>query len=575
MHHAKAVLLATILMLVLGAVPHALAAEEQASLSLGEDDKLVYTPDERGNRIPDFSRAGYKGGGVKIPDVSVKLTLEPRPGMVRELAEYDPENPEAAGEGDDTERIQAAINKVSAMPLDENGFRGAVLLKRGLYRVAESSRIEASGVVLRGEGQAKDGTVLFLTSDEKVPLILPQGNRKLTEVPDSRREIADAYVPWGVTSFNLKSADGLAVGDKVVVFRPSTEQWLKDLGMLNTWKWEKDPHAFDFYFEREITAVHDNRITLDVPTVNAMEDKYGGGFVYKYTEQGTISQVGVEHLRLVSADKAAQIGVNFRRCTNSWVRNVTGVNLLRNLVNIGLGADGSHDCEDADCKFITVQDCAYLHPPERKGSKSAYIFDNAQFCLMQRCYTGGGRHIHSCSARVQGPNVYLDMVSNHGWDSGPHHRWSMGVLYDNVMSYYMVARNRGSMGSGHGWAGAQIVFWNVWVQKSAVQQPPTGRNYVFGPAYFKYGRKLTGNPVEPRSLYLRQLEERLGKEAVENVTTEAQRKAVTDPTSELARDRILWDPIRFGIGEVPREDKPPRESRQEKLYNGYNWTGRF
>ena len=224
MNHAKAVLLATTLMLVLGTVPHALAAEKQASVLLGEDSKLVYAPDERGNRIPDFSRAGYMGGGVKIPEVPVKLTLEPRPGMVRELAEYDPEHPEAAGEGDGTERIQKAIDKVSAMPLDENGFRGAVLLKRGLYRVAESLRIEASGVVLRGEGQAKDGTVLFLTSNEKVPLILPRGSRKLTEVPGSRREIADAYVPWGVTSFNLKSADGLAAGDKVVVFRPSTEQ---------------------------------------------------------------------------------------------------------------------------------------------------------------------------------------------------------------------------------------------------------------------------------------------------------------------------------------------------------------
>ena len=562
MNNTKTVLQISTLMLVWVFAPHGLAAERQASVSLGEDGKLQYIPDERGNQIPDFSRAGYMGGGVKLPDVPVKLTLEPRPGMVRELAEYNPENLEAAGEGDDTERIQKAIDEVSAMPLDENGFRGAVLLKRGLYRLAESLRIEASGVVLRGEGQAKDGTVLLLTSNEKVPLILPRGNRKLTEVPGSRREIADAYVPWGVRSFNLKSADGLAAGDKVVVFRPSKEQWLKDLGMLNIWKWEKDPHAFDFYFEREITAVDGNRITLDAPTVNAMEDKYGGGFVYKYTEQGAISRVGIEHLRLMSADKAAQIGVNFRRCVNSWMRNVTGVNLLRNLVNIGLGTEG-HDSKDADCKFITVQDCAYLKPPKRKGSKSAYIFDNAQFCLLQRCYTGGGRHIHSCSARVQGPNVYLDMVSNNGWDSGPHHRWSMGVLYDNVSSYYFVARNRGSMGSGHGWAGAQIVFWNVWGQKTAIHQPPTGRNYMFGKAYFKYGRKMTGNPVEPRSLYLKQLEERLGKEAVENVTTEAQRKAVTDPTSELARDRIVWEPIRYGIGEQPREGNKDKEGTKE------------
>ena len=60
-------------------------------------------------------------------------------------------------------------------------------------------------MVLRGEGQAKDGTVILYTSTSKdwIPLILPEGKRNLTEVSGSRREIADAYVPWGVKSFNL------------------------------------------------------------------------------------------------------------------------------------------------------------------------------------------------------------------------------------------------------------------------------------------------------------------------------------------------------------------------------------
>jgi hypothetical protein len=59
MKDTKTVLLMTTLMLALGSVPHSLAAdkEEQASVSLGEDGKLKYTPDERGNLIPDFYRA--------------------------------------------------------------------------------------------------------------------------------------------------------------------------------------------------------------------------------------------------------------------------------------------------------------------------------------------------------------------------------------------------------------------------------------------------------------------------------------------------------------------------------------
>ena len=102
------------------------------------------------------------------------------------------------------------------------------------------------------------------------------------------------------------------------------------------------------------------------------------------------------------------------------------------------------------------------------------------------------------------------MIRHNEWDAGPHHRWSMGVLYDNTSSYHLVAKNRRTYGSGHGWAGAQIVFWNAWAHKSAVWQPPTGRNYVFGKAYFNYGRKMVGNPKAPRSLYIKQLEERLG-----------------------------------------------------------------
>ena len=64
----------------------------------GTNDRLIYTPDEKGNIIPDFSYAGYMGGGVRLPDVPVKVTVEP-------------------GKGDDAARIQEAIEKASAWPV--------------------------------------------------------------------------------------------------------------------------------------------------------------------------------------------------------------------------------------------------------------------------------------------------------------------------------------------------------------------------------------------------------------------------------------------------------------------------
>src|ERR671920_1066289 len=80
----------------------------------GVDGKLVYVADSLGNKIPDFSNAGYKGGGVPIPHVQAKAIVWPVP-------------------GDNSEHLQKVIDSVSALPLDASGFRGTILLKMGVY----------------------------------------------------------------------------------------------------------------------------------------------------------------------------------------------------------------------------------------------------------------------------------------------------------------------------------------------------------------------------------------------------------------------------------------------------------
>src|SRR5690349_19834257 len=119
-----------------------------------KNGKLIYTKyanrDQQNtvNQIPDFSNAGYHGGGVSLPGITVNETVVPQKGDCRAL-------------------IQAAIDKVSALPLDAHGHRGAVLLKAGTYPVEGSLFIRASGVVLRGDGNGLDGTVLIATQKTK------------------------------------------------------------------------------------------------------------------------------------------------------------------------------------------------------------------------------------------------------------------------------------------------------------------------------------------------------------------------------------------------------------------------
>ena len=99
----------------------------------GTDGKLVYKTTPAGDRIMDFSHAGYMGGGVALPDVrSRAVSSPPAARMTPPL-------------------IQAAIDEVAAMPL-KDGFRGAVLLAPGTFTCSATITIPASGVVLRGSG---------------------------------------------------------------------------------------------------------------------------------------------------------------------------------------------------------------------------------------------------------------------------------------------------------------------------------------------------------------------------------------------------------------------------------------
>ena len=61
--------------------------------------QLVYTSDQLGNRIPDFSYCGYMASEKPIPTVAVKVIVP----VVK---------------GDATLRIQAALDYVASLPVD-------------------------------------------------------------------------------------------------------------------------------------------------------------------------------------------------------------------------------------------------------------------------------------------------------------------------------------------------------------------------------------------------------------------------------------------------------------------------
>ena len=508
----------------------------------GTDGRLVYVADSLGNKIPDFSNAGYNGGGVPIPYVANKVTVWP-------------------GLGDNSASIQAAIDKVSALPIDASGFRGAVLLKMGFYRLEKPLYIKASGVVLRGEGMGDTGTILYgilpardpnATGRQRMgrPDLINIGAEKGTEpIEDSKQAITDNYVPFGAVSFNVKSAKGFKKGDKVIVRRFGNEAWVKELKMkdeiANSGAWK-----FVINYDREIININGNTISVDAPIFTAIDSRWGGGELIKYNDN-RIEQSGIENLRGISdynptvrtttygnmdRDKLKKENqyqgdeyysdenhyynfISFSNAKNAWVRNVTALHFVYSAVITNGGT-----------KWITVQDCQSMEPVSVRAGGRRFTFKmNGQFCLVQRCLSYKGRHSFAGESATASGNVFLDCKAILPYStSEPHGYWVNGILYDNVQAP-LTARYWDFI---MGWAGANTVFWNC-EGDFLVQSPPTAANYSFGhigvnATIFNAALQDLTKPnghvesmdkhVTPRSLYLTQLKERLGEQAVINVT---------------------------------------------------------
>jgi len=434
-------------------------------------------------------------------------------------------------DGDDRARIQAAIDAVSARSADASGHRGAVLLRAGTYEVGDTLTISTSGVVLRGEGQGADGTILLATRPEQHTLLRVQGSGSgLPEDAGTRSTITDAHVPIGATVLHVADGALFAVGDTVVVERTPNDDWVTDLGM-DAFGWTAAGYTIGH--ERSVVAIEGDALTVDIPIVDALDNAHGGGVVYRATVPGRIEEVGIEDLRIVSTFTSATdedhgwTAVDLRRTRNSWVHGMTAV-------HFGFSAVSIH----AESAFNTVQEVAMLSPISQVtgGRRYAFYVGNGIGNLFQRCYSEESRHDFVTGSRTTGPNVWLDSVSVDSTnDDGPHHRWSTGMLLDNVMSFKIHVENRQDSGSGHGWSGAQTLFWNTVSESIRSDAPLGGMNWTIGSMGTQdeggwapeepFGWWESHNtPVEPRSLYLQQLADRRGTAAVHAVTTVEQRE---------------------------------------------------
>jgi hypothetical protein len=461
----------------------------------GAGGRLVYDADARGDRVPDFSHAGY-GGGAALPDVIVKVVVPPDP-------------------GDSTPRIQAALDHVASLPPDADGFRGAVLLLAGRHKVGGQLRLR-SGVVLRGEGP---GTDLVATGTDRraVIRICGEPGPRFDEPP---RTVADRYVPVGAGDVRLDTVNGLKPGDTVIVEHPGTKEWIAAVGMDRFPSRDKGsyldwrPGTVDVHWDRVMTKVDGNAVALDAPLTTALDAAHGRATVRRYSWPGRVRKVGVECLRLESTfdpvnphdEDHAWDGVTVENAEDVWVRQVSFAHLAGSAVAVWETA-----------KRVTVADCSSAHPvSELGGGRRHTYFTAGQQTLFLRCTADGGRHDFAAGHLAAGPNAFVYCrATNANAFSGPVGSWASGVLYDNVTidGGGLVLTNRETDGQGTGWAASNCVLWQCTAPVVTCRNPPTARNWAIGVwgQFVGDGRWRQLNEfVKPESLYAAQLADRLG-----------------------------------------------------------------
>ena len=490
----------------------AFAAPHSHWVSIGADGKLHYTADPRGNRIMDFSYAGYKGGGSRLPTIAVARTLKPEP-------------------GDATARIQQAIDAVSRLMPSDQGLRGAVLLDPGTYEISGTLTIAAGGVVLRGSGSTETGTILHLTgSPHRLLAIHGDGQYQTAgrHVP-----ITDAYVPSSAISLQVDDASAFRAGDNVLIVHPITADYIHFMGMddlvrdgkKQTWL---APGSF-IETDRAIKSVEGNRLTFDAPLSDSIDSRYApGASIVKYTFPGRIAQSGVESLRVVAPPLDVPISqpqytfLEMNALADAWAGDIV-IQETENAISVGPTA-----------KRITLDAVRVLHAQPHSGAAAPADFSiSGTQIFLNRCQVDGeGTWPVVTQARAAGPIVILNFTGTSSAGISPHQRWATGVLVDGAKLPNTIERhpgiafsNRKTAGSGHGWDVGWAVAWNVTTPFFLVQQPPGSMNWCIGCT----GRPITqpnvangiydspNAPVDPPSLYLAQLKERLGAQAVSNI----------------------------------------------------------
>ena len=500
------------------------------------DGQLAYATTPTGDHIVDFSYAGYRGGGVALPDAPVAETLTP-------------------SGADDASALQSALDRVAALAAKTNAPQ-ALLLAPGTFHLSTAINMSASNLVLRGSG--RDKTTVTLIGAPHIGFILglnastapanpdedsatPLPNEPQTKTPHARTTLADTYIPSGTRHLPVASAEGFAIGDTILIRRPTTPDYLRFMGMDHLERTGRTEHwiGSSITTERRVAAISSNTLILDVPITDDYDPRFGGGTSTTVTAvpaPARLHDSGIEALTLTAPSVSIPLdaphfdAIHITSAEDVWLRDLD-IHDTTNFIQV-----------EAPARRVTIDrvDLIERKPITSHAKNFGFSLAGTQTLVMRSSAHADKMIFAATQARIQGPNVLLDCDFSGDLDVEPHQRWATGFLVDNVHVHGGAIHfiNRGEMGSGHGWAIGWSVIWNSTADELVAQLPPGSVNWVIGSKGQRLRQPMPiigargadkgpdlpeaiydswNKPVEPRSLYLQQLTDRLGPQAAKSI----------------------------------------------------------
>ena len=490
----------------------------------GADGKLKYISDKQGNRVIDFSYCGYEASEKTIPFVEAKVLVP-------------------VTDGDATTLIQRAIDYVGSLPKDKNGFRGAIQFEAGTYSVAGRLVIGKSGIILRGMGMSENGTKLIAAGKDRMTFIriLGKNDKAFAEAVD----IKDGYVPVNANYVTVKESNNFKVGQSVYIHRPATVKWSKAIGMYQVGGeetgylgWKKGQR--DLWWDRTVTSIKADTIFFNVPITTALDTTYSISRIVPYEWEGRLNNIGIENMALTSTFDDSNLkdedhchsAITVENAENVWVRQIIFTHFAGSAVAVYETA-----------RKVTVQDCESLAPiSEIGGWRRNTFFTMGQQTLFQRLYAEEGYHDFATGFCANGPNAFVECYSSQPYNyNGAIDSWASGLLFDIVwVDGQMISfNNQYGNDYGAGWCAANSMIWQCSAARIENFAPPTAMNWCFASWAQFVGNGYwheQNSHMSPRSLYYKQLADRLGKDErhYADQYREKPTEASSSPTAETA-----------------------------------------